>query len=250
MAGKSFSNRSVFITGAGSGIGFEVALAFARKGPTSLPPMWCRRGWTACGGSRKSSAWDIRMRCWTCPTRRPSRPWSGTGRPGHVAGYRGEQRRHRLPDYFSGHHPEQWRRTLDINVLGVAWGSSGLPAAVAGRGIAGHLVNIASAASVTPMPNMAAYAASKYAVEGCARCCRWNWPGRPSGSAACIRGDQYGHRQTRRPHGLSREQTERLQRHYAEKGAHPSVVARDILAGSSRASPIFSPARYGPAAAH
>jgi short-subunit dehydrogenase len=40
---------------------------------------------------------------------------------------------------------------------------------------------------------------------------------------------------------LPREQVERLQRHYREKGAHPSVVAKDIVSGVKAGKPnIFT----------
>ena len=55
------------------------------------------------------------------------------------------------------------RRMVDVNVLGVIWGSQ---AAVAAMPQGGHLINIASLSSYVPAPGLAVYAATKHAVLG------------------------------------------------------------------------------------
>ncbi len=58
------------------------------------------------------------------------------------------------------------RQVIDVNLYGVYNGCHAfLPMMLAASGPA-HLINVASLASISPMPNMSAYAASKYAVDG------------------------------------------------------------------------------------
>ena len=117
-------------------------------------------------------------------------------------------------------------------VLGVAWGSRVFVRLWQERGVAGYLVNVASAVSVTPMPNMSACAASKYAVEGLCEVLEMELAETPiRGSCvhpgvintAIVKHDERS--------DLPREQVERLQRQYREKSAHPSVVANAIVDG-------------------
>jgi 3(or 17)beta-hydroxysteroid dehydrogenase len=58
---------------------------------------------------------------------------------------------------------DSWRRTLAVNLDGVFLGCRWAVRAMAGRG--GSVVNIGSAAGRKPVPDMAAYSASKAAVE-------------------------------------------------------------------------------------
>ena len=63
---------------------------------------------------------------------------------------------------------EAVRRILEVNLYGVINGCHAfLPLMLEGDEKR-HLVNVASLASISPMPNMSAYAASKYAVDGAA----------------------------------------------------------------------------------
>lgn len=58
------------------------------------------------------------------------------------------------------------RRIININVYGVYNGCHAFLPMMLEAGDSRHLVNVASMASIAPMPNMSAYAASKYAVDG------------------------------------------------------------------------------------
>jgi len=58
------------------------------------------------------------------------------------------------------------RRVIDINLYGVYNGCHAFLPMMLEAGDSRHLVNVASMASLAPMPNMSAYAASKYAVDG------------------------------------------------------------------------------------
>jgi len=62
------------------------------------------------------------------------------------------------------HGDELVRQMTEVNVLGMIWGAR---AAIAGmRDGGGHLINIASLSSITPVPGLAVYGATKQAVLG------------------------------------------------------------------------------------
>jgi benzil reductase ((S)-benzoin forming) len=61
--------------------------------------------------------------------------------------------------------PEQLRMNLDVNVLGVAYGTAAFARHVRGRAGSGLLVNISSGAATTVYVGWAAYCASKAAVD-------------------------------------------------------------------------------------
>ena len=67
---------------------------------------------------------------------------------------------------------EQWRRVLDVNLLGVVNGCRLFGRQMADAGEGGHIVNIASAAAYTPSRVLPAYAASKSAVLMLSECLR------------------------------------------------------------------------------
>ncbi|RDV11981.1 SDR family NAD(P)-dependent oxidoreductase [Pontibacter diazotrophicus] len=66
---------------------------------------------------------------------------------------------------FAAHSYADIANTLNINVLGVMAVTRAFLPAIIERG-SGHVVNIASAASLIPNPRMSVYAASKWAVLG------------------------------------------------------------------------------------
>lgn len=233
MAGREITGSTVFVTGAGSGIGFEVALAFAREGAAIVATDIVQAGLDGLRGQVESvgvayrdalldvsdyEAFESLAAQLVAEDRLPDIVVNNAG-----IGYMNP---------FVDTSPEQWRRTLDINVLGVAWGSRVFLRLWQEHGIAGHLVNVASGASVTPMPNMAAYAASKYAVEGLCEVLQMELADTPVRvscvhpgviNTAIVKHDERS--------DLPREQLERLQRQYREKGVHPSVVANAIVRG-------------------
>jgi NAD(P)-dependent dehydrogenase (short-subunit alcohol dehydrogenase family) len=58
------------------------------------------------------------------------------------------------------------RRHLDVNLLGVIWGSRAAVERIDTSGGAGHIINIASLSSLVPAPGLAVYGATKHAVLG------------------------------------------------------------------------------------
>ena len=61
---------------------------------------------------------------------------------------------------------ETWRKTFDINLMGVVHGCKVFVPAMVARGKGGNVVNVASVAGLVAMPDMPVYCASKHAVVG------------------------------------------------------------------------------------
>lgn len=64
-----------------------------------------------------------------------------------------------------GHAPDEVKLQVDVNVLGVMYGSAAAVRAMSKTG-GGHIINIASISSICPVPGLAVYAATKHAVLG------------------------------------------------------------------------------------
>ena len=72
---------------------------------------------------------------------------------------------HLLPGYVGDFDAESVHRHLDVNTKGVIFGTHTAARHMLARG-AGHIINIASLAALAPVPGIALYSASKYAVRG------------------------------------------------------------------------------------
>ena len=61
--------------------------------------------------------------------------------------------------------PEHWRRLVDVNLLGVVYGTMAAYTVMVRQG-SGHIVNVSSVAGLMPSPVLTPYATSKWAVVG------------------------------------------------------------------------------------
>jgi NAD(P)-dependent dehydrogenase (short-subunit alcohol dehydrogenase family) len=61
---------------------------------------------------------------------------------------------------------EDWRRVIDVNLMGVVHGVAAFVPRMLAQGRAGHIVNTASSAALMGLPFTAAYSASKFGVLG------------------------------------------------------------------------------------
>jgi 3-hydroxy acid dehydrogenase / malonic semialdehyde reductase len=163
-------DRTVFVTGASSGIGRACAEAFAAAG---APRLLCARredrlSELAAGLDAECHTFplDIRDRAAVeaALTAQPE-GWQAidvlVNNAGLAAGFE---------PLWEG-DPEDWQRMLDTNVQGLLWVTRAVLPGMVERG-RGHVINIGSIAGREPYPNGAVYCASKAAVDSITRALR------------------------------------------------------------------------------
>ena len=132
---------------------------------------------------------------------------------------------------------EQWRKLVDINLMGpIHVIESFLPRMVAaGRG--GHLVNVSSAAGLVALPWHAAYSASKYGLRGVSEVLRFDLARHRIGVSVVVPGAvKTGLVHTVEIAGVDREdpQVEKWVGRFAGHAVTPEKAADKILAGVAR----------------
>lgn len=128
----------------------------------------------------------------------------------------------------------QWRRVLDVNLMGVVHGCRLFGEKMVERGEGGHIVNLASAAAYTPSRVLPAYASSKAGVLMLSECLRAELVEHGIGvSAVCPGLVNTTITSTARFAGASDERQEALRRKassaYAKRGFPPERVAEQIV---------------------
>jgi short-subunit dehydrogenase len=125
----------------------------------------------------------------------------------------------------------EWRRILDINVMGIVHCVRAFLPEMRKAGGARKIVNVASLAGFAPAPNMSAYAASKHAVVGLSEVLAMELhdtdisvlvvcPGIINTAIVHV---------SPTASGMSAAQLQKLQKYYADEGCHPDVVAEDVV---------------------
>jgi NAD(P)-dependent dehydrogenase (short-subunit alcohol dehydrogenase family) len=163
MSGRDPGPR-VLITGAGSGLGRELALRFARAGSrvavTDLDLAAAEQTLAAvrqAGGSGFAALCDVRREDHFADlAQRLAREWDGLDVLVNNAGVATAGTVLDAP-------LEQWRWVLDINLLGCVRACRALVPLMVAQG-RGHVVNIASFAGIANPPALASYNAAKAAV--------------------------------------------------------------------------------------
>lgn len=126
---------------------------------------------------------------------------------------------------------EDWRRVIDVNLLGVAYGVQAFVPRMLSQGRPAAVVNTASQAGIVPAAKLAPYCASKYGVVGLTEALHAELspqgiavsaicPGiidTPIVAASTMRGD-------------AAEIQDRAVAFYAKRGASPDEVAEAVLA--------------------
>lgn len=170
---ESFGDTLVSVTGAGSGIGRETALLFARAGAELVIS-------DIDEASVKETAVQIGER-------------GGVAHP-YVLDVSDAEAVERFADEVCAVHgvpdivvnnagigqagafldtaPEQWERVLEVNLGGVVNGCRAFAQRLVERGTGGHIVNVASMAGYQPVGAMNAYCTSKAAVYMFSDCLR------------------------------------------------------------------------------
>lgn len=128
--------------------------------------------------------------------------------------------------------PEVWDKVWRVNVMGVVNGCQVFGPKMAEAGDARWLVNVASAASAGPLPNMSAYAATKWAVEGLnmvlAMELETSRLGVVSVHPGIINTAIVRDARAVSP-SISPKQLDRLQAYYVKQGCHPEVVGQAVV---------------------
>ncbi|MFG1947588.1 SDR family oxidoreductase [Nonomuraea sp. NPDC048826] len=185
---KAFAGRLVVVTGAGAGIGRATARAFAAHGAEVVcADIDADAARLAADGIAK----DLAGTAYALTV-------DVADAEGMAAFAERVRAEHGVPDIVVNnagivvvggildHSPDDWRRTIDVNLWGVIHGCRLFGAQMAERGEGGHIVNIASVAAFVPTRLLPAYSVSKAAVKSLSDCLRAELAGEGIGvSAIC-----------------------------------------------------------------
>lgn len=163
----SFSNKSVLVTGGGSGIGRAVCLAFAREGANvGIADVNIDSAAATAQEVRKNGVKTTVLQVnVTDPTsvqgmvNQAVAALEGLDMLVNSAGVREIVPFLQLPF-------EEWQRVISVNLTGTFLCSQAVAQYLVQRGKGGKIVNLASVAGLTAVPNRAAYVSSKHAVVG------------------------------------------------------------------------------------
>ncbi|MFB8276049.1 SDR family oxidoreductase [Nocardia colli] len=232
---KPFEDQLVVITGGGSGIGRETALAFARAGSEVV--VSDVNGIAAeatvaliaqAGGIAHAYELDVS---------------DESAMRKHADGV---IREHGVPDVlinnagigqagrFLDTSAEDFDRVLAVNLHGVVNGCRAFAGAMAERGLGGHIVNLSSMAAYTPQQAFSAYSTSKAAVFMFSDCLRAELAGSGIGVSTICPGIVHTNIVANtRMSGVSAEEERRRQqlydRLYRLRGYGPEKVAKQIV---------------------
>ncbi len=233
MAIAQLHNKQVLITGAGSGIGRAAALAFAKRGAhiiasdINLVPLQSLQAevqalGVECQIYSVDVANDNAMREFAEQVHsRISAVDVLINNAG--IGYIGQ---------FLDSDLAHWQRVLNINVMGVVHGCYHFLPKMLEAGGERQVLNVASSASNFPTPTMAAYAASKYAVNGLTEVLRMELANSQIGVTTVCPGVINTAIVTGRSNmaaSVTEDQLQRLQAYYDSEGCTPDLVAEGMV---------------------
>jgi NAD(P)-dependent dehydrogenase (short-subunit alcohol dehydrogenase family) len=162
---KEFANQLVVVTGAGSGIGRETALAFGRLGAEVIiaelnESAGDRTAAELRNGGGVAHAYQVDVSDVGSMEEFAKRVIADHGVPDIVVNNAGIG----VAGSFLDTTAADWQRIVDINLLGVVHGCRLFGRAMAERLEGGYIVNVASAAAYMPSRMLSAYSATKAAV--------------------------------------------------------------------------------------
>ena len=232
---RGFAGTVVVVTGAGSGIGRETALAFASRGATVVSA-----DIDAEAASRTSqlaraigaTAYDDRVDVGDAAAMEAFAGWveNDVGVPGIVVNNAGIG----LGGPVLDTEVADWERVLHVNLWGVIHGCRLFGRQMVSRGRGGHIVNIASGAAFSPGRAFPAYATTKAAVLMLSESLRAELASHRIGvSAVCPGVIDTGIVTRTRFVGVTDEEQQHardaIQRLYARRGLKADAVAEAIV---------------------
>jgi NAD(P)-dependent dehydrogenase (short-subunit alcohol dehydrogenase family) len=229
---KNLKGRQILVTGAASGIGLECARAFAQRGANLvISDVNATALETVSAGI---SAMGVQCISRACDVAREESVADFAGAVQQAVGAIDVLVNNAGVAYLGGFEEtpiSEWRRIHDINVLGIVHCIRAFLPGMRKAGGARKIVNVASAAGFSPLPNMSAYAASKHAVVGLSEVLAQELheteisvlvvcPGIINTAIVHV---------SPTASGMSAAQIRKLQKYYADEGCEPSVVAADVV---------------------
>ncbi|MCU1356909.1 MAG: short chain dehydrogenase [Acidimicrobiales bacterium] len=243
----SLTRRPVIVvTGAGSGIGRSVCLAFAERGAhivvSDLRADTADRTAELCrllGATAEAHALDVTDA--EAVDAFAAKVGADHGGPTVVVNNAGLG----MAGSFLATTDDDWRQLLDVNLWGVIRGSRAFGRLMVDHGETGHIVNIASAAAFTPSRTLPAYATSKSAVLMLTECLRAELAGEGIGVSAICPGfvDTGIATATRYVGATAAEQDAKRQsadRLYKRRRVTPDAVADAVLRAVDRDLPLVT----------
>lgn len=165
--------RLVFITGAGSGIGRATALRYGRMGATVIPTdinidsaQETAERILRAGGKAEAYRLDVADPGAFEEVAEAVRLEFGV--PDVVVNNAGMA----VGGAFLEHSMADWKRMLDVHLMGVVHGSRLFGQQMVDRGDGGHIVNVASVAAFGPAPYASSYCTAKAAIKMLSECLR------------------------------------------------------------------------------
>ncbi|MFZ2176400.1 MAG: SDR family NAD(P)-dependent oxidoreductase [Rhodococcus sp. (in: high G+C Gram-positive bacteria)] len=243
---RDLDGTLVVVTGGGSGIGRETALAFAAQGAIVavgdlnlesahetadlINSSHMKGGGAVAIFGGGAHAYPVNVAVEKEVQRFAEQVRSHLGTPDIVVnnagiGYSGT---------FTKTPQEDFERVMDVNFWGVVYGCRTFSRQMIERGRGGHIVNISSAAAFTPQKNLTAYATSKAAVFMLSDCLRAELVSHGIGVSAICPGIVHTNiiNATQFAGSTPEEQAERQRKTdnlYSKRGFAPDRVATQIV---------------------
>lgn len=245
---RSYADALVVITGAGSGIGRETALLFAREGAhvvvadrdevSAKETVTLILDQARAGGSPvacPAAAYPVDVSDAAAMAAFAERVLAEHGVPDVVINNAGIG----MAGSFASTSLQDWQRVIDVNLWGVIHGCREFAAPMIARGEGGQIINLASAAAYLPSRALPAYSTTKAAVLMLSECLRAELAEHGIGVTAICPGLVHTNiTSTTSFVGADSEEQARRQKSshalYARRNFTPDRAAREILRAARR----------------